>query len=416
MVLHIKLLLVVVSTLASFAALHPAVVAAFQRTRGSCLVGGYFILRILFLGVAICCFHFSYPAWNTSFYYAEGTRILAGQIPDKDFFSPYSPLFTYFPATAVALWPSLLSIVLLFQLIEWTAVYLLVNDAGPKLGIPAFLLYALNPITLVYFFLGVQQNCFVLLALAMAFHWRTPFANGIAAAIGMMSSKILSFWFLIPLFLARGWKMRFTFIGTCLLIALPFFLAGSTVMSSKITNPGGELQDQTLLSTAGSIWEFYDSSPAFSRAVVMGALALTALYIAWRHFRLYGFGANPNEPDVQKFVYLSATCLIFTFQVFFKDIVADYICPATWLIPVLLLRNEIKKSDFYLFLIVTAAQTVCELLMYHNHEYAGRSAFFTSLFTAIRYVSPVLALSLLVRFLYLLSRFKPSDTIREVAP
>jgi hypothetical protein len=414
MVLKIKLLLVVASTLASLAALHPAVAAFFQRARWSHLVNGYFLLRILFLAVAIFGFKFAYPAWNAPFYYSEGMRILAGQVPDRDFFTPYSPLFTYFPATAVGLWPSLFSIVLLFQLVEWLAVYLLVGDAGPKLGIPAFLLFALNPVTLVYFWLGAEQTAFVLLALALALHWRTPVANGIGAALGMMISKVLSLWFLIPLLLARGWKMRFTFIGVCLLIALPFVLAGSTVMSSKITNPDGTLQDQSLLGTAGSIWEFFSTTPAVSRAAVMTALALTALFITWRHLSLYGFGANPEQSDVRRFVGLSAVCLILTFQVFFKDIVSDYLCPATWLVPLLLVRNDIRNFDFYLFLAVAAAETACELLMYHNREYAGHAGFLTLLFSFLRVASPLLALSLLVRFLYLLSQFKPSATNREV--
>ncbi len=408
MVLKIKLILIVVSTLASLAALHPAVVAFFQKTKGSYLVSGYYILRILFLGVAISCFHFSYPAWNPIYFYDVGTRVLAGQVPDRDFFTPYSSLFPYFPATAVALWPSLFSIVLLFQLIEWLAIYLLVGDAGPKFGIPAFLLYALNPVTLVYFWLGAEQSAFVLLALALALHWRRPFANGTGAALGIMVSKVLALWFLIPLLLARGWKMRFTFIGVCLLVALPFFLVGSTAMSSRITYPDGHLGDQTLLGTAGSIWDFYDASPAITRFVVVAALALTALFITWRHMSLYGFGANPVEADVQKFVALSAVCLIFAFQVFFKDIVSDYVCPATWLIPLLLVRNNVRKFDFYLFLAVAAMQTSCELLMYHNSEYAAHPGFLTAFYSFVRHVSPLLALSLLIRFLYLLSQFKPS--------
>jgi hypothetical protein len=133
----------------------------------------------------------------TRHYYPQTVRVLAGQIPYRDFPSSYSPLFQVLLAGPVSLWRSVGAVVLTMLALDLAALWLYVRrpEADPIRTWRTAFLYSLSPIS-VYWVAVTGYNgpviAFATMAGLILAERGRPWLAGLASALGFLSSKLLA--------------------------------------------------------------------------------------------------------------------------------------------------------------------------------------------------------------------------------
>jgi uncharacterized membrane protein YhaH (DUF805 family) len=187
-------------------------------------------------------------------YFPQALRVLAGEIPHRDFTTSYGLLFPYLLAPGLLLWRSVGAVVLTMILVE-TAMLAVYVRRCRKVGFSGcwrvLFLYVFSPIS--WYWVAVTGTngpilaCAAMLGLTLA-ESRRDVASGIAAALGLLFSK--NTWALCgpalnlsrrPGILPRG--------APALLVVV-----GLAVLSTVDVNVGARAMNYEFRATSGNLW------------------------------------------------------------------------------------------------------------------------------------------------------------------
>jgi len=235
-------------------------------------------------------------------YKAQANLVLEGQMPNRDFATPYGWLFTYLLAGPLLIANHAFSIALLFQVCEFVGLALVLRGARRFLTAPwarnACLLYLLNPAIVVCYWFGLQEEVLLILGLGLLtamLGGGRDLAKGIAAGVLFHATKLLSLWSIFPFLLvkrpATAIGFALAFLGIFGLIAL----AGASPVSFKFSrgwqnDPAVPDDDISHRITYGNAWYLASRAvPLLKRSPVPNLVALVALaaaaFVVWRAAR-----------------------------------------------------------------------------------------------------------------------------------
>ncbi|MDD4857667.1 MAG: hypothetical protein PHD74_06120 [Candidatus Krumholzibacteria bacterium] len=203
-----------------------------------------------------------------SFYLPQTLRLLSGEVPNRDFVSSYSFLFTPVLATPVKLWPSPGSIALEMILVETAMLWIYIArcrreawDGGWRVAF----LYALSPFSCYWVAVsghnGVLIAFWVMLSLVLAERGRAALA-GIAAALAFLTAKVLALLAWPGLVLFDREKRLARLLPLCVSLAAVASLSLAGVDSL------GPLRGELRSSTHGNIWHIIGIVAPAIRGVV----------------------------------------------------------------------------------------------------------------------------------------------------
>lgn len=198
----------------------------------------YVVFRLL--PIVLTYFVLGYkPTSDVEYYYypiANSARQFG--LVYRDVYSPYSPFFGYWLSLPLYIWNDMRAIVLAMTGIEWLAVavtyriYRSSENQGQRLFRALF--YFGLPIPFVMcVFSGQEDVALWLFALWAVWAWqqaKSPFWGGILLALGLLSTKAVFVFLIIPIFLMTPHKQKLALVGGLAILGLPVlaFLYGKT--------------------------------------------------------------------------------------------------------------------------------------------------------------------------------------------
>jgi hypothetical protein len=261
--LEAKLVLAVVGLMVTVAMLHrpPRVLVPLGL-----LLAAAGVVRIAMLIVMHGMLGAAWPS-DVIGYFHHAERVLAGEVPNQGFETPYSFGFTYLLAAAVAVWRSPLAILVLFQIAELFGLYLLLRAL--PLARTAWspqrvaLLWLCHPLVLIVLTFGGQDEALLILAVGVA-AWCLRHASakghGIAAALVLMFTKPLAGWLLWPWLVVipqRSRALAGFAVVTAAIVAAALAM-GSRVVGMGFSFDGSNTHDLINFTTTGNIWFLLD--------------------------------------------------------------------------------------------------------------------------------------------------------------
>jgi hypothetical protein len=351
----------------------------------------YYLARLVVIALALLKFHFGYPAENMGMYYFDAELVLKGAMPNRDFFTLYGVLFPYWLAGSVGIWHNRFAIVILLELVEFLAVYAIFTQRNVPLTLRSFLIFAFNPLVLVWIWLSVANQVMCLIAVAAAFALRSELARSLLFAVTFASSKVFALWTILPALMCQRVRSWFIFAIALVVIYVPFLYAGSTGISFKATEASGFITDDSnhtgVLSLVGLFSrgpsEDYLTKPVLAATAVLLLAVLLAAF--WLRFRL-GLGKASNSGMGKRdiiFVSAFSTMLTMVFQTFATYTIPDYFMGVIVLVPVLAAVNFWTARDVVLVLLVSYFQTVTFLVWFHFAEFGNPAPRTSSGFDAL---------------------------------
>lgn len=168
-----------------------------------------FILIYLILGVE--------PTSDVNGFWYMATHAVLGDLVYRDFWSPYSPLFSYFLGIGSILWNNPRVVVLMMILMEGIAVLLSWHYFKPHVGKSSLffytIIYFLLPGSLILSVVGAQEDVWMWLFYTLAFilgkRKNNIWMYSFLLAIGVLMTKAIFVLFLVPLFFLEKEKWRF---------------------------------------------------------------------------------------------------------------------------------------------------------------------------------------------------------------
>ncbi len=174
---------------------------------------------------------------NGFWYMAENAA--DGKLVYRDFWSPYSPFYSYLLAVGALAWNNPKVIVLIMLMMEGAAVALSCFFYRPVLSKEKFcfrsLVYFILPGSLILCVLGAQEDIWIWLFFTLAVLVRRKTGStvfySLILALGILTSKAIFVLFLLPLFLLEKEKVRFSW---------PLFLSGAVSLALLYAMVGTE--------------------------------------------------------------------------------------------------------------------------------------------------------------------------------
>jgi hypothetical protein len=168
-----------------------------------------FLVVFLLLGIE--------PTSDVNGFWYMASHAAEGKMVYRDFWSPYSPLYSYFLALGALVWNNPKVIVLTMIIVEGIAVWLSYFFFQPTLSKSRFsfkvLVYFLMPGSLILCVLGAQEDIWIWLFVILGILVRRKTGNvllySLVLALGVLMTKAIFVLFLLPLFLLEKQKGRF---------------------------------------------------------------------------------------------------------------------------------------------------------------------------------------------------------------
>ena len=209
------------------------------------LIGGWIVFRLLpFLAVYLVA-GFE-PTSDVIGFWNMASAAAAGEVVYRDFWSPYSPLYSYFLGAGTKLWYSPRMVVLIMTLMDGVALglsWLFYRNSQPReVLLYKALLYLILPGSLILCVVGAQEDVwmwlFVVLAWLVRQRTRSVVAYCLILALGLLMTKAIFVLIFVPLFLIETDKIRMlvTF-GVVGLISLAVLYS---LVGWEFTQPLGE--------------------------------------------------------------------------------------------------------------------------------------------------------------------------------
>ncbi len=168
-----------------------------------------FLVIFIFLGIS--------PTSDVNGFWYMAENAAAGKLVYRDFWSPYSPLYSYLLAIGALAWSNPKVVVLIMLVMEGIAVALSGYFYRPVLAKTAFgfrsLIYFILPGSLILCVLGAQEDIWIWLFFTLAVLVRRKTGSAVLysfiLALGILTTKAIFVLFLLPLFLLEKEKIRF---------------------------------------------------------------------------------------------------------------------------------------------------------------------------------------------------------------
>lgn len=401
-VFYFKFLLAIVSLAACLVLIFWK--AAWLERRPGWEIVVYYALRLGVLAVVLLKMHFGYPAENMSMYYYDAEIVLNGAVPNRDFFTLYGVLFPYWLAGAAWLWHDRFALIILIQVVEFAAVYVIFTQRTVPLTKRSFLIFALNPLVLLWIWLSIANQVMCLFAVAAAFALRSELARSVIFALTFASSKIFVLWTVAPALLCQRVRTWFYFAAALTVIYVPFLLIGSTGISFKATEASGYITDNTnhtgVLSMVGLI-PVKDEVTLTRPVLAFTALLLlaTGLVALAMRFKL-GLGREKNSGAAERdiiFISVFATVLTMIYQAFATYTIPDYFLSMIILVPFLVQAKFWTTWDLVLIVVTCFWQSVVFLTWFHFDEFGNPLPRTSGLYVTILAIENVLTWWLCLR-------------------
>lgn len=150
-----------------------------------------------------------------TFYYPIGLSALRGEVPYRDVYSCYSPLFGHWIAPFLALWNDMRMVVLAMAIVEGLAVrltfryYQTTESLGERLFRGVF--YYVLPLPLSMCIFSGQEDVILWLAalLAIPLMPKRPYVAGLVLGLGMLATKAVFVLLLLAIWLLATQNLRF---------------------------------------------------------------------------------------------------------------------------------------------------------------------------------------------------------------
>ncbi|ODS81497.1 MAG: hypothetical protein ABS46_11330 [Cytophagaceae bacterium SCN 52-12] len=168
-----------------------------------------FLLVFIFLGIS--------PTSDVNGFWYMAENAAAGKLVYRDFWSPYSPFYSYVLAAGALVWHNPKVIVLIMLVMEGVAVALSYFFYRPVLTKAAFcfrsLIYFILPGSLILCVLGAQEDIWMWLFFVLAVLLKRKTGSVVfysfVLALGILATKAIFVLFLLPLFLLEKEKIKF---------------------------------------------------------------------------------------------------------------------------------------------------------------------------------------------------------------
>ena len=216
----------------------------------------------------------------------QATRIIAGQMPYRDFFSNYSVLYSYIISLPYRIWHSPSAFVPLYILFDLGCLFLIYRVAksrwGKELARDAVVLFTFAPITWYVTIRHAQDEIIIaFFALAATYAWaknKRIFAS-VLLGLGFCCTKFMFGLIILPFLLMSDRKLRDTGIVAAVVLAinLPFVLAGANVLA-PFSNQEGRLSGFGFWPAVVSLFGLSEHDPAlFWVAIFLLLISLLVL-------------------------------------------------------------------------------------------------------------------------------------------
>lgn len=172
------------------------------------------------------------PTSDVNGFWYMATHAVEGKLVYRDFWSPYSPFYSYLLAVGAFVWNNPRVVVLIMIIMEGITVLLSCHffksvQTKERLFFKS-LLYFLMPGSLILCVLGAQEDIWIWLFFAISVlvkrKTKSVIAYSLILALGILTTKAIFVLFLLPLFLLEKDKWRFTWpltaVGAISLISL----------------------------------------------------------------------------------------------------------------------------------------------------------------------------------------------------
>jgi hypothetical protein len=166
------------------------------------------------------------------YYYPIANTARQFGIVYRDVYCPYGPFYGYWLSIPLHIWNDMRAIVLTMTLIEWLAVFVTYRlyrgneNQGQRLF--RVLFYFSLPIPFVMcVFSGQEDVALWLFALWAAWVWqqrKSPFLGGVLLALGLLSTKAVFVFLIIPIFLMTPHRQKIPLIAGLAALGLPVLM------------------------------------------------------------------------------------------------------------------------------------------------------------------------------------------------
>ena len=310
-------------------------------------------------------------------YYYYAYLVNHGAVPNRDFQMVYGILFPYLLAITEWVWHHPFALILLFQWIEFASVYAIFTQKNAPLSLGAFLAYALNPITVVWIWLGLQNQVMCLIPVAAVIALRNETGRSLLFALGLAVSKVFALWTILPALLGQRLKSKIVFVAALLAIYVPFVIMGASPLSFKASEITGEITEDAKVPGVESLFGYMPLG-SMETEVTHGVLIVTAgLLLAtllWAFVMRFKLDAGKIDADARFqreliFTAIFATLLTLIYQAFATYTAPDYLLVAVFFAPLLVKAKFWTNGDHALFVIMCYLQSTIYLLWYHLAEF-----------------------------------------------
>ncbi|MGA0558958.1 hypothetical protein ACO2Q8_20040 [Larkinella sp. VNQ87] len=187
----------------------PTLESFFNRSQAPWLLVFWGVFRLVPFVTAYLLLDFAPQSDVPNYYYPIGLSARALEIPYRDVYNPYSPLYGFWMAIPLLFWDNTRAIVLFLTLVELLAVWLTyqtyegVYTRGERLFRALF--YTLLPVPFVMSVLSGQEDValwlFALSAILALKRNDNPYLSGLLLALGILSTKAVFILIIIPFLL-----------------------------------------------------------------------------------------------------------------------------------------------------------------------------------------------------------------------
>ena len=306
-------------------------------------------------------------------YFELAQRVLLGEVPNRDFTSPYGFLYNYLVTTSCCIYKHEFSIITLFIILECCGLLLIrkslhkiIGDAG--LVNKAIILYLFSPIILQTLWLGAQDEALqVMLVGVLLYLYAQKKENSVTvlSVIGMGVTKIFSAWLVAPFLMAYRTSKWFLFLFLITLyygvLALFKVKPFSTTFEFSSNQAGHTLAD---ILTSGNIWWLVQKILGTVPEHIPEGLILVLFGMIFI-FCLSGCKSSPSQkanivlPDA---VFAGLILFPLFFNIFYKMTFIVYLAYAIPFINIFMLRDTPKlayKVYFVWAILYSVDSTFC---------------------------------------------------------
>lgn len=230
---------------------------AWRRVRAPWwIVAGYGCARLILLYMVMVVgnnISFDMTGW-----WDHAQRMRVGQIPFRDFSSPYGILFNFILYATTSVWNHPFSIAVFFLAFELAGLCLFRRMRIRSLSNAVTWLYVTSPMPIQFFLIDQQDEAiavFFVALIAYLFERRRTASISFVAIVGCLFTKILSFLYFAPFFLFLSVRRALYFVGGLVGVFCVQFLCGMNPLSFRFERmTGAPDQLMALVSNTGNVW------------------------------------------------------------------------------------------------------------------------------------------------------------------